>query len=557
MKLSIYVTFFVVLLMFYGLPIHIIRDVYITASAFFKRLSSLLKYRRAIQSMNALQDATAEDLAREDTCIICREEMRVWDPQTNYAAVERTRPKKLACGHILHLGCLKSWLERQQVCPTCRRPVLPDGDQPGQDNQNPPAQQPVQGQQPQQQGQAPQHQPAQGQAPAQPNNEGGANGGAQAQAGPVHRAYNLGPFRLEFIRHDGRNPQALNAILNRARAGVADGAAAQTQAAPQPAPDTSTPQILSPEFDQVVNRELASLQSLQIMQAELHTAQRLLAELVGLRQLRQQLEQQQAAAPQGQQAPSQSQSTTPTPQAPGTQQIPLPQQLPPTQTPPPTVTTQPPPFSSYPAYRPQNLSRFSVAPNAAAIPSGSSDLPSGLVIPQDWSILPLSRVDANPATTGTPPPRSESAGPGPASEGQEAGPSIERRGAPVLAPNPVVPNWGMSQIFAQGSAEGSERRGREGDRSEQGGESTKSATAGGSATGTGGSETSKSAPVGENATSSTADDSKESSAPTNTKVGDKSEKEGESTSDEQQAPEGDKPNKGKARAVSVEDADDE
>lgn len=37
---------------------------------------------------------------------------------------ERQRPKKLPCGHILHFGCLRSWLERQQVCPTCRSSVL-------------------------------------------------------------------------------------------------------------------------------------------------------------------------------------------------------------------------------------------------------------------------------------------------------------------------------------------------------------------------------------------------------------------------------------------------
>lgn len=542
MKLSIYVTFFVVLLMFYGLPIHIIRDVYITASAFFKRLSSLLKYRRAIQSMNALQDATAVDLAREDTCIICREEMKVWDPQVDLGAVERTRPKKLGCGHILHLGCLKSWLERQQVCPICRRPVLPDGNQSGQDNQNRPAQQPGRGQQPQQQGQVPHQQPAQGQAPAQPNNEGGANGGPQAQARPGHRAYNFGPFRLEFIRHDPRNPQALDAVLNRARAGVAEGAAAPAQAAPQPAAGTS-PQILSPEFDQMVNRELASVQSLQIIQAELHTAQRLVAELVGLRQMRQQLEQQQAATSQGQQASSQ--STTPVPQAPGTQQIPLPQQFPPTQAPPSTVTTQHPPL---PAYRPQNLSRFSAPPNAAAIPSGSTDLPSGVVLPQGWSILPLNRMDTNPAPTGTPPPPLESAGPGPASGGQETGPSTERTGTPVLAPNPVQPTWGRSQFFTQGSAEGPETRQREGNTSEQDRESARSVAAGESAKGTA---------VGETAKSPVLYNSNGLPAPTNTESGERSEKENEKASAEKQAPDGDNRDKGKARAVSIEDAEEE
>merc|ERR1711939_604227 len=37
----------------------------------------------------------------------------------------RDGAKKLACGHVLHVECLKRWLEQQQTCPTCRRPVEP------------------------------------------------------------------------------------------------------------------------------------------------------------------------------------------------------------------------------------------------------------------------------------------------------------------------------------------------------------------------------------------------------------------------------------------------
>lgn len=48
------------------------------------------------------------------TCIICREEM--------------SAAKKLPCGHLFHIHCLRSWLERQQTCPTCRSSVLaPEG----------------------------------------------------------------------------------------------------------------------------------------------------------------------------------------------------------------------------------------------------------------------------------------------------------------------------------------------------------------------------------------------------------------------------------------------
>ncbi|KAJ6781220.1 hypothetical protein PWT90_08751 [Aphanocladium album] len=125
-KLVLYVTFFVLLTVLYTFPIHIMRDLLMTARDFLKRLNSVLRYRRAIQEMNRYPDATQAELDQENTCIICREDMRVWDLNANPGALDRIRPKKLPCGHILHLGCLKSWLERQQVCPTCRSPVTAD-----------------------------------------------------------------------------------------------------------------------------------------------------------------------------------------------------------------------------------------------------------------------------------------------------------------------------------------------------------------------------------------------------------------------------------------------
>lgn len=57
-------------------------------------------------------DATPDELDTSDvTCIICREEM--------------TTAKKLLCGHLFHVHCLRSWLERQHTCPTCRAPIIP------------------------------------------------------------------------------------------------------------------------------------------------------------------------------------------------------------------------------------------------------------------------------------------------------------------------------------------------------------------------------------------------------------------------------------------------
>src|ERR1700730_1856326 len=78
-KLGIYTTFFFIILTFYGLPIHIMRDLFLTARSFIKRLTAFLRYRKATHDMNErYPDATVEEIQREDTCIICREEMRPW-----------------------------------------------------------------------------------------------------------------------------------------------------------------------------------------------------------------------------------------------------------------------------------------------------------------------------------------------------------------------------------------------------------------------------------------------------------------------------------------------
>jgi E3 ubiquitin-protein ligase synoviolin len=64
-------------------------------------------------------DPTAEELERTDrVCIICREDMIVPEAGRDDVLPVRDKPKKLTCGHIFHLGCLRGWLERQQTCPT-------------------------------------------------------------------------------------------------------------------------------------------------------------------------------------------------------------------------------------------------------------------------------------------------------------------------------------------------------------------------------------------------------------------------------------------------------
>jgi E3 ubiquitin-protein ligase synoviolin len=134
LKLITYLVFFVLVLIYYGLPLNIIRDVYITGRSFYQRARDLMRYRAATKNMDErYPDATTSELQAmsDKTCIICREELvsktenESENTEDKDAEIEtsdkngpNTTPKKLPCGHIFHFHCLRSWLERQQSCPT-------------------------------------------------------------------------------------------------------------------------------------------------------------------------------------------------------------------------------------------------------------------------------------------------------------------------------------------------------------------------------------------------------------------------------------------------------
>lgn len=200
-----------------------------TASSFFNRVNDYRQYRNATRNMhNQYPDASVEDLASDPTCIICREDMKPWigtlpsaeqaanRDSGSYSVSERHRPKKLPCGHILHFSCLRSWLERQQACPTCRRSVLRPLVVPG----------------------IPQQPPVNGvpREPVQPGQPGIGNAGPRPIARP-HRnqrpagwGFRLGPFRFFFGRLEGNQAaqQHIRNIIadaaNQQRHGQANGA---------------------------------------------------------------------------------------------------------------------------------------------------------------------------------------------------------------------------------------------------------------------------------------------------------------------------------------------
>ncbi|EDN06167.1 predicted protein [Histoplasma mississippiense (nom. inval.)] len=67
LKLVVYLSFFAILFTFYGLPIHILRDVVLTMRSFGKRVVDFLRYRNATRDMHQrYPDATAEDIATGD-----------------------------------------------------------------------------------------------------------------------------------------------------------------------------------------------------------------------------------------------------------------------------------------------------------------------------------------------------------------------------------------------------------------------------------------------------------------------------------------------------------
>ncbi|KAL2118167.1 hypothetical protein VTJ04DRAFT_7827 [Mycothermus thermophilus] len=507
-KLSIYTAFFSILVTFYGLPIHIMRDWFMTTRSFLKRLHALIRYRQALKHMQQYPDATAEDLGREDTCIICREEMRPWNPEDS-TQVQRSRAKKLPCGHVLHFGCLKSWLERQQVCPTCRRPVAQEA-QPQPAPANPramvfrlglgfPA------------GQNQAQPPANGQAaPGGGQPAPGAGGVEQQQNRNQNvRMFNLGPIRLGFAQGGVDEVRELAQRLQIDPALLAPPGPAVTPAAPaaqQGGDDLHAriDQIRSQiqALSQQVRQEMVNLQNAA---HELQVMNLLMNEMTRLHQLQQQSGQ---AAPSTTQPAQGQQAAAPSVVAIPATLLPQPQQAhqafvmhaPLVQQPPPAAPTQ------LTANRPV-VTRH-VASGAGAIPSGSPDLPEGVVIPPGWSLLPLQRVgpdsvtpDSTLPTTTTPAPQNSNAhgsaqdmlrsvfahqprsrgtspAPGPSglsaqvgrpssessrrpgsrgggSSGASSEPQVRRQQQPVVtaAPIPVAPpSWGgPAQLFGHGN----------------------------------------------------------------------------------------------------------
>ncbi|KXT03778.1 hypothetical protein AC578_776 [Pseudocercospora eumusae] len=374
-KLVIYIFFFTVSITFNGLPMHIMRDVYMTFASFSKRITDYVAYRKATTEMNTrYPDATTEEIR------VCREEMVAWaegepqappqpqanaqpgdhapaapQPQPAAAPVavparrrdEGIRAKKLPCGHILHLRCLKAWLERQQVCPTCRRPVV---------TATPSTTNGAAGANPQAPGQPGQHPP---------------------QQRPRGRVFNLGPLRIGLVNApQGQVQNILNQIQN------PEAAANQANAAQPPEADAAGNGAITtrihgngatssvPIHIQLMQREqrlMRDAHNLGLDQQALANLRAMEAELARLRALR--IPEQQPVGITAQPAPLQQF----VPHLPF-QQMGMGFQQPFLQPLPPAIMDQ--------------LS----GTNAEQIASGSEQLPEGVVLPEGWTLMPLHRL---------------------------------------------------------------------------------------------------------------------------------------------------------------------
>ncbi|TIB69081.1 hypothetical protein E3Q08_03582 [Wallemia mellicola] len=122
LKLTIYTVFFSVMALSFGLPLNLIRDLVLTTRSFATRIKDLQRYKSASKNMDRLyKAATVEELdaLSDKLCIICRDDL-IHESlhQGPWPSGLDETPKKLPCSHIFHRHCLKSWLERQQTCPT-------------------------------------------------------------------------------------------------------------------------------------------------------------------------------------------------------------------------------------------------------------------------------------------------------------------------------------------------------------------------------------------------------------------------------------------------------
>jgi hypothetical protein len=122
-KFVFYLIFFAIVFTYYGMPINIFRDLYMSYVTLKRKILSFVKYRQLTTNMNARFETVSTQAELEEcggrTCIICRDDITIGNPSSH-----NSNPgKKLPCSHVFHFYCLREWLQQQQSCPTCRSEI--------------------------------------------------------------------------------------------------------------------------------------------------------------------------------------------------------------------------------------------------------------------------------------------------------------------------------------------------------------------------------------------------------------------------------------------------
>ena len=99
MRLILYLIFIGTMFKIHTLPIFALRPMYLAIRKFRKSLSDIVLSRRAIAQLEIYPNATEEELANDNTCIICREEMV---PGSRYFRI------RLFHGHQMIFQCEKT-----------------------------------------------------------------------------------------------------------------------------------------------------------------------------------------------------------------------------------------------------------------------------------------------------------------------------------------------------------------------------------------------------------------------------------------------------------------
>jgi E3 ubiquitin-protein ligase synoviolin len=106
-------------------PLYLLGESFDTFIKLVKSVQMFMKSRKLVQQIQGLPGVRftgdmldgeqAADAGADSTCIICLDEMTVG--------------KKLPCGHVFHVMCLRGWIEQHVKCPTCRDEIDLDGRQ--------------------------------------------------------------------------------------------------------------------------------------------------------------------------------------------------------------------------------------------------------------------------------------------------------------------------------------------------------------------------------------------------------------------------------------------